>query len=76
MAKRLKARADLKGIGRRIRELRRGTHQEELAAYLGVSQGQLSKIERGRMAPTVETLVRLAERFGRSIDWIVRGEGG
>ncbi len=75
MAKRLKARADLKGIGRRIRELRGEMLQEALAVYLGISQGQLSKIERGRMAPTVETLLRLSERFGRSVDWIVRGEG-
>jgi len=48
--------------------------QEDLAAYLGISQGQLSKIERGMMGPTLETLARLSERFGKSIDWIVRGE--
>ena len=73
MAKRGKPRADLKAIGARIRELRGAVFQEELAAYLGISQGQLSKIEHGRMGPTVETLVRLSERFGRSVDWIVRG---
>jgi transcriptional regulator with XRE-family HTH domain len=48
--------------------------QEDLAAYLGISQGQLSKIERGMMGPTLETLARLSERFGKSIDWIVRGD--
>jgi transcriptional regulator with XRE-family HTH domain len=44
-----------------------------MAAHLSVSQGQLSKIERGKLAPMVDVLVRLAEKFGKSIDWIVRG---
>jgi len=74
MAARSKAKADLKAIGERIREIRGEVLQEELAVYLGISQGQLSKIERGKMAPTVEILVRLSERFGKSVDWIVRGK--
>jgi transcriptional regulator with XRE-family HTH domain len=71
-----KARADLKAIGARIRQLRGAMHQEHLAEYLAISQGQLSKIERGRMAPTAETLARLAEKFGESMDWIVQGNRG
>ena len=73
MAGRSKARTDLRGIGKRIRELRGGILQEELAEHLGISQGQLSKIERGKMGPTVEILVRLSDRFGKTLDWIVRG---
>ena len=73
MAARSKAKADLKAIGERIREIRGEVLQEELAVYLGISQGQLSKIERGKMAPTVEILVRLSDKFGKSVDWIVRG---
>ena len=73
MAARRKAKADLKAIGERIREIRGEVLQEELAVYLGISQGQLSKIERGKMAPTVEILVRLSEKFGKNVDWIVRG---
>ena len=73
MAARSKAKADVKAIGERIREIRGDVLQEELAVYLGISQGQLSKIERGKMAPTVEILVRLSERFGKGTDWIVRG---
>jgi transcriptional regulator with XRE-family HTH domain len=75
MAKRAKTKADLKAIGARVRELRGVMLQEELAVYLGISQGQLSKIERGRMAPTVETLLRLSEKFEKSVDWILRGGG-
>ena len=65
--------ADLELIGSRIRELRGEILQEELAAYLGISQGQLSKIERGKLGPTVEVLVRLVDKFGRSADWILTG---
>jgi len=65
--------ADLDSIGSRIRGLRGEMHQEELAEYLGISQGQLSKVERGKLAPTLEMLVRLIEKFGKSADWILTG---
>ena len=73
MTKHLKSNVNLGAIGARIRELRGELFQEELAAYLGISQGQLSKIERGKLGPTAEILVRLAERFGKSADWILTG---
>jgi transcriptional regulator with XRE-family HTH domain len=63
--------ANLELIGSRIRELRGEMLQEELATYLGISQGQLSKIERGKLGPTAEVLLRLAEKFGKSIDWVL-----
>jgi transcriptional regulator with XRE-family HTH domain len=44
-----------------------------MANYLGISQELLSKIERGKDAPTIETLFLLSERFRKSIDWILRG---
>ena len=68
-------RADLEAIGARIRELRGSLLQDELAAYLGISQGQLSKVERGKLAPTPEVLIRLVDRFGKTADWILIGEG-
>jgi transcriptional regulator with XRE-family HTH domain len=61
-------------IGDRIRELRGEILQDELAGYLGVSQGQLSKIERGKLGPTAEVLLRLVEKFGKSADWILTGK--
>lgn len=70
-----KTRADLKSIGLRIRQLREGVFQEELAAFLGISQGQLSKIERGKLGPSADTLIRLVHRFGKSADWILTGKG-
>ena len=65
---------DLRAMGSRIRALRGELLQKEFAVRIGISQGQLSKIESGRLAPTVEILVRLADEFGKSLDWIVTGK--
>jgi transcriptional regulator with XRE-family HTH domain len=70
-----KPRVDLVAIGSRIRALRGEALQEELAAYLNIRQGNLSKMERGKSAPSLEVLLLLSERFHRSVDWILRGEG-
>jgi len=75
MPKTTKPRADLVGIGRRIRELRGSERQDDFAPFLGITQGQLSKIERGLLAPSVEVLLRLRRRFGKKVDWILLGEG-
>ena len=75
MSKLEKARADLKSIGSRIRQLRGRIYQEELATFLGISQGQLSKIERGKLGPSADTLILLVDRFGKSADWILTGKG-
>ena len=47
--------------------------QEELAAHLDVSQGHLSKIERGKVAPSLEILIALSLKFNKTVDWIIRG---
>jgi transcriptional regulator with XRE-family HTH domain len=52
-------------IGRRVRELRGKERQDDFAPALGITQGQLSKIERGFVAPSVEVLLRLRERSER-----------
>ena len=75
MTKHPKFNVHLSEIGSRIRELRGELLQEELAAYLGISQGQLSKIEHGKLGPSAEILVRLVERFEKSADWILTGKG-
>ena len=69
-----KRRADLKAIGSRIKELREAERQDDFAPFLGITQGQLSKIERGMQAPTVDVLLRLSERYRKSVDWILKGE--
>ena len=70
-----KSKVDLTAIGSRIKKLRANMFQEELAAHLQVSQGHLSKIERGKIAPSLQMLILLSHRFRKSVDWILRGEG-
>jgi DNA-binding XRE family transcriptional regulator len=70
-----KSKVDLAAIGSRIKKLRGSMLQEELAIYLDVSQGHLSKIERGKIAPSLELLILLSGRFHKTVDWILRGEG-
>jgi transcriptional regulator with XRE-family HTH domain len=40
-----------------------------------VAQDQLSKVERGKVAPTLEILLGVATKFGKRLDWIVTGDG-
>ena len=75
MSHRNRPKPDLREIGLRIRGLRGDIRQEERASQLGVSQGQLSKVERGKVAPTLEVLLGVATKFGKSVDWIVKGGG-
>ena len=49
--------------------------QDEFGPWLGISQSQLSKIELGKLPPSIEVLLELRKRFNRSIDWILTGEG-
>jgi transcriptional regulator with XRE-family HTH domain len=65
----------LKEIGKRIRSLRGKENQTEFAGRLGVSQGQLSRYEKGAAAPSLDSLVRLKNKSGKSIDWIITGKG-
>jgi transcriptional regulator with XRE-family HTH domain len=75
MAKTSKTKADLEAIGRRIRDLRGKERQDDFAPFLGIAQSQLSRIERGMLAPSVDVLLRLTERYRKSVDWILKGEG-
>jgi transcriptional regulator with XRE-family HTH domain len=67
---------DLRNLGRRLRELRGfDLTQGELAKELGISQSQLSKYERGVVAPPADILFFIKQRFQVSIDWLLTGEG-
>lgn len=61
-------------VGRRVRELRGfDLTQEEFAARIGVSQGYLSAIERGRNEIGAEVLLAISREFGKSIEWLLTG---
>jgi transcriptional regulator with XRE-family HTH domain len=63
------------GIGARLRalRLRRKLGLVELARHSGLSPALLSKLERGRMFPTLPTLLRIAMVFGVGLDHFFSG---
>ena len=60
-------------LGERIRQLRKeaGWSQTELAERIAVDPGRVSKYEAGRMSPSPEALIRLAETLNVSIDYLL-----
>ena len=65
---------DLRALGQRVREIRGADTQEEFARTLHISQAQLSKYELGQSALPLSLVVKLAERSGRTTDWILTGK--
>jgi transcriptional regulator with XRE-family HTH domain len=61
---------DAYAIGRKIRDLRIGRKLGlvELGRHTGLSAALLSKIERGKMYPTLPTLLRISMVFGVGLD--------
>ena len=62
---------DTYGVGQKIRDLRLGKKLGlvELGRHTGLSAALLSKIERGKMYPTLPTLLRIALVFGVGLDY-------
>ncbi len=58
---------------KRLKELREGKHisQQRLAIELNVSQATISKYELGQADPDIPTIVRLAEYFHVSADYLL-----
>lgn len=54
----------------------RSLRQSDLAELSGIAQADISRIERGQIAPTVPTLLRLADALGAQIQFVLpAGEG-
>lgn len=53
-------------LGQRIREIRKskGITQEQLAEMLGIGTANISYIENGKFAPSMENFEKLVEIFG------------
>ena len=62
-----------KVLGERIREERKRIHltQAQLANEVGISDTYMGAIERGERSLTLDTLVKLANRIGVTIDYIL-----
>lgn len=57
----------------RIRNLRKkkGITMKELGRLVDLSESTISVYERGKHAPDLETLIRLADIFGVSVDYLL-----
>lgn len=66
----------MSGIGPRVSQRRGelGLSQNDLARLCEVSPTDISRWERGVVAPRVDRLDALATALGVSIDWLVRGD--
>lgn len=65
-----------KDIGRRLlleRKERRFT-QEQMAEVIGVSTGFYGMIERGEKAPSIEKLVKIYEKLGMDLTYLLTGD--
>lgn len=62
-------------LGKRIAALRKekGLSQYELADRLGFSRGKLANYEQGTREPDYETLIKIADFFEVSTDYLLRG---
>ncbi len=62
-------------IGKRLRELRlrRNLSQEEVARHIGITRSAYSHYEINNRQPVYSTLIKLADFFDVSIDYIIFG---
>ncbi|AAY52819.1 gp33 [Listeria phage A500] len=60
-------------FGNRLKQLRKNTNktQEDISKILGISRGAYSHIENGRNEPDMETIVKLANIFEVSTDYLL-----
>ena len=62
----------MKELGERLRILRESVKlsQVKMADLLGVKQSSINRYERGQSAPSLETLVKYADYFDVSMDYL------
>ena len=65
-------------LGQRIRKRRQALKltQQQVAKSLGLTSQHLSAVEQDKRAPSLNTLAKLAEELGVSIDYLLTGREG
>lgn len=63
-------------VGEKIHRVRKDRHLtlKELANRSGVSAAHISELERGRISPTVATLVKISEALGKAVSFFLPDE--
>ena len=62
------------GIRMALLRISKGWSQAELARRIGVSASAVGMYEQGRREPSLGLLVRLAQEFGVTTDYLLMGE--
>lgn len=64
---------DYEALGKRLRQERHKMHltQEKLAERIEVSDAYIGQIERGERSLSLETLVKLANQLGVTVDYLL-----
>jgi transcriptional regulator with XRE-family HTH domain len=66
---------DWTAVGRRIRELRGfDLTQAAFARRVGITQGHLSRLERGEKEAGAAVLLAISQECGKSVDWLLTGK--
>jgi transcriptional regulator with XRE-family HTH domain len=63
-------------IGWRIKEIREfhlQVDQKGFAERIGSNQSTVSRMERGKILPSVEAVLRISEISDKTTDWILKG---
>ncbi|MNW32993.1 Antitoxin PezA [compost metagenome] len=60
-------------IGEKIKAFRKlhNLSQVEFSTALGISQGNLSEIEKGNSKPSADTLIALRTKYGFDLNWLL-----
>ena len=62
-------------FGEKLIYLRGSRTQQEVADALGIPVGRYGNYERNRNQPPIEILVKMAEYFNVTLDWLLAGKG-
>ena len=62
------------GIRTALLRISKGWSQAELARRIGVSASAIGMYEQGRREPSLDLVVRLAQEFGVTTDYLLMGE--
>jgi transcriptional regulator with XRE-family HTH domain len=66
----------MKNMKLRLKQLRgqKGLSQKEMAKILNLSTSSIGMYEQGRRLPTYDTLIRYAQLFDVSLDYLITGK--
>jgi len=64
-------------INLRVKEVRllNKMNKKEFSSFINIDNSQYTKIEQGKISPTLSQLVEISSKFRISLNWLIAGEG-